>query len=168
MTTTATPSDRPPMRDTVSSPLHPFGLPMGSVRGIMALLILGYFWLAIAWPGAAVKLPLGHFFLLPLVFCSFALAGADGRSEGWRILPATLRLLVVGGTLAAAFYVVTRGVDNFQDRLTPDYADFKEHWLAFAAVLAGGFLAGHCFAWCSARPGRCSSPSGRGSPCSPW
>ncbi len=134
---------KPPMKDTVSSPLHPFGLPMGSVRGLMAVLILGFFWLAVFWPTGGAKLPLGHFFLLPLVLYSFTLSTHDGRPEGFQLLPFLLRLLVTLGTVAVAGYAIMQGGEKYRDRLTPDVGDFQANWLPFAATLAGGFLAGH-------------------------
>ena len=57
----------PEVVDTINNPQHPFGLPPGSVRSFMSLLILSYFWLAVFWPGDNVKTLTGHFFLLGLV-----------------------------------------------------------------------------------------------------
>lgn len=125
-------------------PDHPFGLPLGSVRAIMALLILGYFWVALFWRGPAVALPLGHFFLLPLVLYSFTLARHDGKYEGFRLLPFVLRMCILGGTVAVGLYAAAQIVD-YRARLTPDTTEFREHFLTFAAVLTLGFLAGHFF-----------------------
>lgn len=125
----------------VNPPPHTFGLPMGSVRGIMAVLILGFVWIAVFYPGDGVKLPLGHFFLLPLVLSSFALTTGDDRSNGF--LPVVIRLLVIGGTLAAVVYMVSRGAASYQERLTPNYEEFRQYWLAFALTLVGGFFGGH-------------------------
>ncbi len=139
MATVAVPTEK---RSKV--PDHPFGLPLGSVRAIMALLILGYFWLALFWPGDAVRLPLGHFFLLPLVLYSFTLSRHDGKYEGFRMLPFVLRMLILGGTLAVGAYAVTQ-IGDYRQRLTPNTADLENYWLTFAAILTGGFLVGHFF-----------------------
>ena len=76
-------STQTPVRDVldpVNEPRHPFGLPMGSVRGFMALLICGFFWLVLLWPGEQIVKPLlGHFFLLALVLLAFASSPSPRR-----------------------------------------------------------------------------------------
>jgi len=129
--------------DTISSNQHPFGLPLGTVRAFMAVLILANFWTVLLWPGAAAKPLLGHFFMLPLVLYSFTLS-RDPRSENFfhRILPFFLRLLLILGTVAVIAFVVSNGVENYRERLTPDFAEFNEYWMPFAASLGIGLIAG--------------------------
>ena len=50
---------------------QPFGLPIGSVRGFLSLLICSFFWIVLLQP-EPIAPPLGHFFLLTLVFLAFA------------------------------------------------------------------------------------------------
>ena len=137
-----------PSLDTVSNSLHPFGLPLGTVRAFMALLILGYFWLVIYWP-SPVKPFLGHCFLLPLVLYSFTLNrdSLEHHSFRKRILPFFLRLVIVLGTMAALAYLFSRGVDHARERLTPDIAEITEWWMPFAGVLSGGLLFGVVLNW---------------------
>ena len=131
--------------DAATRPMNPFGLPLGSVRGLMALMILGFFWVVLVWPGATAKPPLGHFFLLPLVLFSFALPTHRAKHEGFGVLPLVLRVLVLGGTIAVGIYAYQKGPGVYHDRLTPRPEDFSEFWLSFGLTLAGGFFAGHLF-----------------------
>ena len=63
---------------TTPAPAHPheyptFGLPSGSVRGFLSVLICSFFWIVLLLPpDTPVDSPLGHFFLLTLVFMAFA------------------------------------------------------------------------------------------------
>lgn len=143
MTTTTKPAPAPNPWEASTRPVNPFGLPLGSVRGIMGLLILSFFWIALLWPSQTARLPLGHFFLLPLVLFSFALPTARPKNEGFGILPLILRILLVGGTILVGIYAHQKGPEVYQVRLTPRFEEFAESWLAFGLTLAGGFLAGH-------------------------
>jgi hypothetical protein len=129
--------------DTVSSNQHPFGLPLGTVRAFMAVLILANFWMVLLWPGDTARPLLGHFFMLPLVLYSFTLS-RDPRSQNFyhRILPFLLRLLLVGGTVAVIAFVVSNGVENYRERLTPDFTEFKDYWMPFSASLGIGLMIG--------------------------
>lgn len=129
--------------DTVSSNQHPFGLPLGTVRAFMAVLILANFWMVLLWPGDTAKPMLGHFFMLPLVLYSFTLS-RDPRSQNFyhRILPFLLRLLLIGGTVAVIAFVVSTGVENYREKLTPDFTEFKEYWMPFSASLGIGLMTG--------------------------
>ena len=129
--------------DTISNSQHPFGLPLGTVRAFMAVLILANFWMVLLWPGGDPKPMLGHFFMLPLVLYSFTLS-RDPRPEGMfrRILPFLLRLLLIAGTVAALAFVVSNGVENYRERLTPDFNEFKEFWMPFSASLGIGLVTG--------------------------
>jgi len=137
-----------PSLDTVSNAAHPFGLPLGTVRAFMALLILSYFWLVIYWP-TSVKPFLGHCFLLPLVLYSFTLNRDSIAHISFRkrILPFVLRLIIVIGTMAALAFLFSRGVDHARERLTPDIGEITNWWMPFAGVLSGGLLFGIILNW---------------------
>jgi hypothetical protein len=129
-------------------PKTPFGLPPGSVRGLMSLLICGFFWIVLLLPAAGpdgppVKPPLGHFFLLTLVFLAFsssaAARGDDGRPH---TLPWLLRLLFVGGSAAVAGFVAVQHPDRFPDRITPAADEVAQWWGPFIGCVAGGFAVG--------------------------
>lgn len=131
--------------DAAARPTNPFGLPLGSVRGIMAILILSFFWVGVCWPSDTAKLPLGHFFLLPLVLFSFALPTHRTKGEGFGVLPIILRLILVGGSILVGIYAYQKGPEVYQPRMTPRFEEFVQFWLPFGLTLAGGFFAGHVF-----------------------
>lgn len=131
--------------DTVSDPRHPFGLPLGSVRGFMSLAICGFFWVVLLFPGepAAVKPPLGHFFLLALVMMAFSSTPTVSLdAEVGSVLPWTLRLIFVGGSVAVLALVAVQFPERLQPRLTPDPDEFRRWWIPLLACTAGGFAVG--------------------------
>jgi hypothetical protein len=130
--------------DPVNEPRHPFGLPMGSVRGFMALLICGFFWLVLLWPGEQIVKPLlGHFFLLALVLMAFASSPSPRQEgEGSAFLPWILRVLFVGGSVAVVLFCLFQYPDRLQYRLTPDPEEFRLWWGPFLATMSVGFAAG--------------------------
>ena len=117
-------STQAPVRDVldpVNEPRHPFGLPMGSVRGFMSLLICGFFWLVLLWPGEQVVKPLlGHFFLLALVLMAFA-SSPSPRTEddSSPFLPWLLRVLFVGGSVAVVLFCLFQYPDRLQSPADP-------------------------------------------------
>src|SRR5436190_1513765 len=67
----------------VSFVRHPLGLPPGSVRAVLALMIAGLFWLLLALPDEyPEKVPLFIYVLLGLVFLFF---GSHGHTIGHHI-----------------------------------------------------------------------------------
>ena len=130
--------------DTVHETRHPFGLPLGSVRGFMALLICAFFWLVLLWPGEQTVRPLlGHFFLLALVLMAFASSPSPRENgEGSAFLPWILRVLFVGGSVAVVLFTLFQYPDRLQTRLTPDPEEFRDWWGPFLATMATGFAVG--------------------------
>ena len=130
--------------DTVSEPRHPFGLPLGSIRGFMSLMICAFFWMVLLWPEPYLVRPLlAHFFLLALVLLVFSPYSSGGSGEeGGHILPRLLRILFIGGSVAVVAYIVITDPERLGNRLTPDPAEFRDWWGPFLAVMAGAFAAG--------------------------
>jgi hypothetical protein len=131
--------------DTVSDPRHPFGLPLGTVRGFMSLLICVFFWLVLLWPGDGLVRPLlGHFFLLALVLMAFATSPSPRApdDETSAFLPWFLRLLFVGGSVAVVVYTLVEDPGRLKTRLTPDQAEFANWWGPFLATTFIGFAVG--------------------------
>jgi hypothetical protein len=121
---------------------HPFGLPMGSVRGFMSVLICSFFWIVLLLPDAqAVKPPLAHFFLLTLVFLAFASHPGRSSDEPTPLLPWLMRVIFVGGSAAVIGYVAWAHPDRLNVRLTPDKEEITQ-WPIQLATLAGGFGVG--------------------------
>jgi hypothetical protein len=126
---------------------HPLGLPAGSVRTILALMITGLFWLVVALPPERnVVIPLNHYFLMALVMLMFVShkphADADEVLAPFG-LPITLfRLLIVLGTAALFAWLFHREHEQLFDRLTPR-PEQLQHWTGFMLSLAGGFGLGY-------------------------
>jgi hypothetical protein len=119
-----------------------FGLPAGSVRGILSVLICSFFWILLLLPQqppeqAPLKAPLGHFFLLTLVFLAFA---SHPRPEGTRthVLPWLMRLVFVGGSVLVVGLAITQSPHLTAARLTPSQEDIAQ-WPVLLGCLAGGF-----------------------------
>ena len=127
---------------TVPAPAYdqeypPFGLPAGSVRGFLSVLICSFFWIVLLIPADQnIKAPLGHFFLLTLVFLSFA--SHPVQQARAHFLPWLMRVLFVGGSAAAVAVAVVKNPDLAAARLTPDENQIFK-WPVLLACLAGGF-----------------------------
>jgi len=127
--------------DSVSNPRYPFGLPMGTVRGILSLLICSFFWIVLLSSSDA-KPPLAHYFLLALVLLAFASSpGVDDRKNG-ATLPWLMRALFLGGSAAVLAYCLANDADRFKTRITPNFEEVKVWWVSFMGCLMGGFAGG--------------------------
>jgi hypothetical protein len=124
---------------------HPYGLPMGTVRGFMSLLICSFFWVYLLLPAAAEQkpatVPLGHFFLLTLVFLAFASHPLPHDAIKSEFLPWLMRVLFVGGSVAVVAYVAYADPHRLSERLTPAASEIGQ-WPVLLATLAGGFGVG--------------------------
>jgi hypothetical protein len=125
------------------TPRTPFGLPTGSIRGIISVLICAFFWVVLLWPQehpARVVLP--HFFLLGLVLMAFASSPNLKDDEGLHILPWLLRVIFVGGSAVVVVYAWYLDADVLRARLTPAADEVTTWWIPFLACTFGGFAAG--------------------------
>jgi hypothetical protein len=122
---------------------HPFGLPLGTIRGTLALLICGFVWLVLLWPHDNVKLPLAHFFMGSMVFMAFvshpSVPAGKGEST---FLPWLLRAVFAVGSLGVVAYAVYTDWEQVTTRLVPNVDEFKHWWLLFLGVTVGGFMVG--------------------------
>ena len=114
-----------------------FGLPSGSVRGFLSVLICSFFWIVLLLPADwAITVPLGHFFLLTLVFMAFASHPLPEARV--HMLPWVMRVLFVGGSAVAVALAVFHSTHLAAARLTPNPAEVTQ-WPVLLACLAGGF-----------------------------
>jgi hypothetical protein len=117
---------------------HPYGLPMGTVRGFLSVLICSFFWIILLYPKEnAPTAPLGHFFLLTLVFLAFA-SHPIYELRTTSILPFIMRILFVGGSVAVIAYLAFTDPHRLSARLTPDAKEITQ-WPVLLGCLAGGF-----------------------------
>jgi hypothetical protein len=132
----------------VSFVRHPLGLPPGSVRAVLALMIAGLFWLLLALPDEyPEKVPLFVYVLLALVFLFF---GSHGHTIGSHItghsplyLPrGILRALLLLGTAAVIGWLYYLHPERLTSRLTPD-ANHLDQWPALLVSAFGGFAVGY-------------------------
>jgi hypothetical protein len=127
---------------------HPFGLPMGTVRGFISLLICSFFWIYLLLPAPAdqrpLTVPLAHFFLLSLVFLAFASHPILHDAQRSEFLPWLMRFFFVGGSIAVVAYVAYQDPSRLSVRLTPEQAEVTQ-WPVLLGTLCGGFGAGLFF-----------------------
>lgn len=122
---------------------HPYGLPMGTVRGFMSLLICSFFWIFLLLPdgGNLSTAPLGHFFLLTLVFLAFASHPRPHDDVRTDFLPWLMRVLFVGGSVAVVAVTAVQHPDRLAARLTPSASEISQ-WPVLLGTLSAGFAFG--------------------------
>jgi hypothetical protein len=121
---------------TAPQEFHPYGLPMGTVRGFLSVLICSFFWIVLLYPGENPPHPLAHFFLLTLVFLAFASHPHEAHTT--HFLPWLMRLLFVGGSIAVVAFVAVKDPHRLAERLTPVPGEVAQ-WPVLLGCLAGGF-----------------------------
>lgn len=120
---------------------HTYGLPAGTVRGFMSVLICSFFWIVLLIPEKtpAFTAPIGHFVLLFLVFLAFAShASLPGQPS---LLPWLMRVIFVGGSVAVLAYVAVQFPGRIQERMTPNPAELPS-WPLLLGIMAIGFAVG--------------------------
>jgi hypothetical protein len=127
---------------------HPLGLPPGSVRAVLALMIASMFWLLLALPDRyEERVPLFLYVLLGMIMLFF---GAHGHTIGHHItghsplyLPrGILRGLLILGTAAQIGWLYYYHYDRLETRLTPD-KNHLDQWPMLLISAFGGFALGY-------------------------
>lgn len=128
---------------------HPLGLPPGSVRSVLALMIAGLFCALIAMPeGNEIPVPPFLYFLLALVLLFFGSHGHTiGRNVGDGRTPLGLphgavRALILIGIAAVLGWLYWAKPDQFVERLTPDRGRLAE-WPMLVLTCVGAFAVGY-------------------------
>jgi hypothetical protein len=129
---------------------HPLGLPAGSIRAIMSLMILGLFWLLLVVPQQEGKnpihVPLAVYCLLALVLHFFGSHGhsipsAAGQPSPLHLPRGSIRFIMVAGSVAIVGYEYWFDAERMLARLTPQ-ADQLTAWPHLLMALGGGFIFG--------------------------
>jgi hypothetical protein len=129
---------------------HPLGLPAGSVRAVLTLMIVGLFLtlLALSATGPVpVQVPLFLYFLTGLVLVFFAAHGhsigdpADTRSP-LNLPRGSIRLILLLGIAGVAGWLFYKHPDRLREAVTPDPEQLKQ-WPVLLGVTAGGYFLGY-------------------------
>lgn len=122
----------------VPTEFHPYGLPMGTVRGFLSVLICSFFWIVLLQPGEqSPHAPLAHFFLLSLVFMAFVSHPIhDAQTSSF--LPWLMKVIFVGGSAVVLGYAAYKNPAQLVTRLTPDVGDMAQ-WPVLLSCFSGGF-----------------------------
>jgi hypothetical protein len=131
---------------------HPLGLPPGSVRGVLSLLIAIQFWVLLLLPDTVKvpPVPVNLYLLMSLVVIFFVSHGKSiaGRSEPTpsplNLPGGTLRFIIIGGTIAVVAYLWVNFPDRLANRLRPS-AEQIAFWPTIVGAYVGGFLVGFIF-----------------------
>lgn len=130
-------------------PRHPLGLPPGSIRAVLALMIAGLFWtvLVLAERNPAVEVPLFLYFLTGMVLLFF---GSHGYTIGSQTnagsplnLPrGTIRLLLIAGTIGVVAWMYYTDPTRIREIVTPKPAQL-EQWPQLLMTTVGGYAVGY-------------------------
>ena len=136
------------MNDDFELPRAPLGLPPGSVRAILSILIAGQFWLLLSLPAHydRVLIPLNLYFLLSLVMIFFishgrSIAHVAGTGSPLYLPRGSIRLGLILGTVAVLFVQHQHDSALLWKRLTPA-ADQLAYFPQFLLATFAGFLLG--------------------------
>jgi hypothetical protein len=126
---------------------HPLGLPAGSVRSVIAILITGLLCTIILLPPEQpVRVPLFVYFLTSLVLAFFTAFSGGITYQPHERQPLNLprgsaRFLIVLAVVASVGYAYYRDPEVLLTRLTPQ-ADQLQQWPYLTVSLAAGFFLG--------------------------
>jgi hypothetical protein len=134
----------------VSFVRHPLGLPPGSVRAVLSLMIAGLFWLFLALPDTLPQEERVPLFLYAMLALVLVFIGAHGHTIGHHItghsplyLPrGLLRGLLLIGTAAELGWLYYSHPERLMNRLTPD-PNLVGHWPALLLATFGGYALGY-------------------------
>lgn len=130
---------------------HPLGLPAGSVRALLALMITGLFAVLVALPAnRTVELPLFLYFLLTLLMVFVASHGSSigvpGDAHPFGMPRGTFRFLVLAMIVAALAWTGYADRELLLRRVTPTPEQLKQ-WPTLCIALFGGFFVGRLLRW---------------------
>jgi hypothetical protein len=125
---------------------HPLGLPAGSIRALLALMILAMFWTFLLLPAdRAGSVPMAFYTLLGLVLHFFAAHGhtIGGQAEPspWNLPRGLIRFAMIIVTAAVVVWAYMQDPQLLLHRLTPNASELPG-WPYLLMALAGGFTLG--------------------------
>ncbi|MBV9123825.1 MAG: hypothetical protein JO112_10750 [Planctomycetes bacterium] len=125
---------------------HPLGLPAGSVRAVLSLMIAVQFWLLLLLPAEKnATVPIYLYMLVGLILLFFAAHGHSiapaGAPHPWHLPRGTFRWLILLGSVVIVGWRWYADPELLQKRLTPDAEQLWE-WPFLLLSLVGGFILG--------------------------
>jgi hypothetical protein len=141
---TVPPETYPPGRSR-----HPLGLPQGSVRAVLILMIMGTIWTLLAMPGdREIRVPIYLYYLLFLTTGSYFAARsrsavtAPHESPPLYLPRGTIRGLIVIGFIGILGYAIFQDPTGFFSRPLLSNDDKQHATLLLPVAMIGGFLLG--------------------------
>jgi hypothetical protein len=141
---------RGPVPGTIRPKRHALGLPAGSIRAILTLLVVGMMCILLLLSphkGKAIPIPPYLLYLLFLGVGHFFAAHGTSISRKGTGEPAPLflpggfiRLLIVGILAATVAWKFTKGYDDFQAQLTASMQEIPQQPFLAVILLTGFFL----------------------------
>jgi hypothetical protein len=124
---------------------HPLGLPAGSIRAALSLMIAGLFWAMVLLPVDKYPVPLFLYFLTGLVFLFFfshgKTIGGHDKPSPWGLPRGVFRFILVVGSIAAIGWSIYKHPDDPLQRLNLQPEQLAQ-WPRLMVALAGGFALG--------------------------
>jgi hypothetical protein len=124
---------------------HPLGLPPGSIRAVLALMIAGLFWTVLVMSATRpeVEVPLFLYFLTGMILLFF---GSHGHTIGSHLaagsplgLPrGSLRAFLLLGAAGVAAWLYTQHPDRLPQIVTPTEEQLKQ-WPTLLMTTVGGY-----------------------------
>ncbi|HEV3263234.1 MAG TPA: hypothetical protein VG013_40740 [Gemmataceae bacterium] len=143
------PPDTTPIVNPALYRRQPLGLPTGSVRAVLSLMVMGLVCALLVIPDTgrpAFSIPVYLYFLMFLIVGhyfgarSHTAVPAPHAAAPWHLPRGTFRVLIVLGLIGAVAYGAYYDED-FLRRLQPDFKDLEDHPY-LAAVILGAFFLG--------------------------
>jgi hypothetical protein len=143
---TVAPPPPPPSTVPPPKPRHPLGLPAGSVRAVLTLMVLGTVWALLAMPPEKeIHVPLYLHYLTFLVIGSYFGTRSSSKREPGQAHPlylprGSIRLIIILGFAAVIAWGIYQNPD-FISRLTPTKEQLTEQPF-LPLVIFGAFFVG--------------------------
>ena len=135
---------------TVAPPRHALGWPQGSIRAILALMVVGLVCALMLMPlrdQRVVPIPAYLLYLLSLVLGHYFAARGHSRTEGdpWNRQPlwlprGSIRLLLLTSLTATAIYRYVTDPEGFEQQWLASVQSLRDYPMLPVIVLAGFFL----------------------------
>src|SRR5262245_56791002 len=123
---------------------HALGLPEGSIRAVLAVMVVGLTCLLVLVPTPTKPMVPPFLILLVFLIVGHTFAGHSLGSFPLYIPVNLLRLLLLGGLIAAFTMKVVTDPDGFQTMMNNSLEDAKQHPYVLLFLL-GGFAVGLVF-----------------------